>query len=167
MLPDRGPERMSDEREALARNAFSAYNERDGSVERARAFFTEDAELHAITLDQVFQLKNGYGVVFDDLEQVWDENTVDFDCAARFGETLLVRGMVRGRAKASNVEIAQPYWYLLDFAVAPDVGELRIVRMSVFAELEPALAAASKDAVRILAGEASESRDRAAGPERQ
>jgi hypothetical protein len=144
---------MSDEMEALARNAFSAYNERDASVERAREFATEDAELRAVTLDQVFQLKDGYRTVFEDLDLVWDENTVEFDGASRFGETLLVRGMVRGRAKASNLDIEQPYWYLFEFALPPDVGELRITRMRVFGDFEEALAAACEEAVLTLGGD--------------
>jgi hypothetical protein len=131
----------TDEMEALARESFSAYNERDASAERARVFSTADAEVYAVTLGRSFSLTDGYGSVFEDIDEVWEENQVEFVSAERLDRRLMAKATVRGRVRAGDLEIEQPYWYVFDFATPPDVGALRISRLQIFGERDAAASA--------------------------
>jgi uncharacterized protein len=133
---------MSQENVEAFNRAVAAYNCRD--IDAFLEQFDPEAEWHSLTQvmfggeHAVYQGHRGIREGVREIDEVLEDMQVDCLEIRDLGEAILVIGRVRGRGKASGIDIESPIHWVVEFA------DGRVVQMRDYLDFASAINAAGQ-----------------------
>ncbi len=128
---------MSQENEEIARQGTEAFNRHD--VEAFQALFSADAELvtlRAALEGTSYRGPDAVAEAFRDFDESWEELHFDVEEVRSAGDHVVEIARLRGRGRASGVDVEMPLALLLEFRAG------KIAYFRAYIEVADALEAA-------------------------